>query len=141
DGLPDIDDVGRFMTTNGSIAPSPFAYPGSAEAKWDKFDRAQVGDNLLLYEYIDTSLTFAAQMMKDLKPLVNSNPEAKHETLMDMAGGLFVVMGPRETRSKAYGGKKVDYDGIRLKDSPALDLVYALGAILGDKTSDQTLAM
>ncbi len=140
DGLPDVDAVGRFKTSNGSVAPSPFSYPNSPEAKRDKYDRVTVGDGLL-YEYIDTSRTFAAQMMKDMKPLVNSDPEAKHETLMDMMGGLPVVMGPRETRSKKYENKSIEYDGIRTKDSPMLDLVYAMGAILGDKSADATLAM
>ena len=141
DGLPDVDAVGRFKTTNGSLAPSPFPYPGGAEVARDEFDRVKVGDGLL-YEYIDTSRTFAAQMMKDMKPLVNSDPEAKHETLMDMMGGLPVVMGPRELRTKTYGdGKKVEFDGIRTKDSPMLDLVHAMGAILGDKSTDATLAL
>ncbi len=140
DGLPDVDAVGRFKTTNGSIAPSPFSFPGAPEVARDEHDRVKVGDGLL-YEYIDTSRTFAAQMMKDMKPLVNSDPEAKHETLMDMMGGLPVVMGPREIRSKQYGDKKVEFQGIRTKDSPMLDLVYAMGAILGDKSADATLAL
>src|SRR5262249_21291315 len=89
----------------------------------------------------DTSRTFAAQAMKDMKPLVNSDPEAHHETLMDMMGGLPILLGPRETRSKAYANKTVEYDGVRASESPILDLVYALGAILGDRTADQTLAM
>ncbi len=140
DGLPDVDDVGRFKTTNGAIVPAPFSFPGAPEVARDKFDRVTVGDGLL-YEYIDTSRTFAAQMMKDMKPLVTSDPEAKHETLMDMMGALPVVMGPRELRSKQYGDKKIEFDGIRTKDSPMLDLVYALGAVLGDKNADATLAM
>jgi hypothetical protein len=140
DGMPDVDEVGRFKTTNGSIVPSPFSYPGAPATARDEFDRVKVGDGLL-YEYIDTSRTFAAQMMKDMKPLVNSDPEAKHETVMDMMGWLPIAMGPRETRSKQYGDHKVDFDGIRLADSPMLDLVYAMGAILGDKSSDATLAM
>lgn len=140
DGLADVDEVGRFKTTNGSIVPSPFSYPGAPKATRDSFDRVTAGSGLL-YDYIDTSRTFAAQTTKDLKPLVSSDPEAKHETLMDLMGGLPVVMGPRETKSRRYGNTKVEYDGVRTKDSPALDLVYALGTILGDKSADSTLAM
>jgi hypothetical protein len=140
DGLPDLDGVGRFKTANGSVAPSPFSFPGAPDASRDEFDRATAGTNLL-YEYIDTSRTFAAQMMKDMKVLVNSDPEQKHETMMDMVGGLQILMGPRETRSKSYANKTVQYDGVRPSESPMLDLVYAIGAILGDKTADQTLAM
>lgn len=140
DGLPDVDEVGRFKTANGSIPPSPFPYPGAPAAARDEHGRATAG-SALLYEYIDTSRTFAAQLLRDLRPLVNSDPEAKHETLMDMIGGLPIVLGPRETRTKDYGEEEVEYDGIRTKDSPLLDLVYAVGAILGDKTTDATLAM
>ncbi|MDF2696643.1 MAG: hypothetical protein K0S65_5026, partial [Labilithrix sp.] len=140
DGLPDVDEVGRFKTSNNSVVPSPFSYPNAAPTARDEFDRVTVGDGLL-YDYIDTSRTFAAQMMKDMKPLVNSDPEAKHETLMDTMGWLPVAMGPRETRSKQYGDRKVDFDGIRLEESPMLDVVYAMGAILGDKSADATLAM
>jgi hypothetical protein len=141
DGLPDVDDVGRFKTTNGSLAPSPFPFPGGADGTRDQFGRALAG-NQLLYQYIDTSHTFGAQVLNDLKPLVNPDPEAKHETLMDMMGGLRVAMGPRVKASKPYaGGKTVEYDGISVKDSPILDLVYAMSVILSDKTADQTLAL
>ncbi len=141
DGLPDVDEVGRFKTTNGSIVPSPFTYPGAPEATRDADGRVTAGGGLL-YDYIDTTRVFAAQMMKDMRPLVNPDPSAKHETIMDMMGGLPVMMGPRETRTKTYDTKKsVQYDGIKTAESPMLDLVYAMGAILGDRTSDQTLAM
>lgn len=141
DGLPDVDAVGRFRTTNDSLAPSPFPYPGSPAGTRDEFGRAKAGERLL-YDYIDTSHTFAAQMMADMKPLVNPDPKANHETLMDMMGGMPIMMGPRELRTKAYdNGTKVEFDGIRTKDSPMLDLVHAMGVILGDRTTDQTLAM
>lgn len=141
DGLPDLDEVGNFKTANGSLAPSPFSYPGSGSFTRDAQDRATTGGGLV-YDYIDTSRTFAAQMMKDMKPLVNSDPEAKHETVMDLMGGLPIMMGPRETRTKTYeDGVKVQYDGIKVKESPMLDLMWALGTILGDQTADLTLGM
>lgn len=141
DGLPDLDEVGNFKTANGSLAPSPFSYPGSGTFTRDAQDRATAGGGLI-YDYLDTSRTFAAQMMKDMKPLVNSDPEAKHETLMDLMGGMPIMMGPRETRTKTYeNGTKVQFDGIKVKESPMLDLMWALGTILGDQTADLTLAM
>jgi hypothetical protein len=140
DGLPDVDESGRFKTSDGSLAPSPFPYPGSPTATRDPAGRALAGSRLL-YDYIDTNHTFAAQMMSDMKVLVNPDPEAKHETLMDMLGGLHVAVGPRVQKSKSYtGGKSVAYTGIA-PDSPMLDLVYAIGVILGDRTSDTTLAL
>lgn len=140
DGLPDVDESGRFKTSDGSLAPSPFPFPGSPTATRDPAGRALAGTRLL-YEYIDTNQTFAAQMMSDMKALVNPDPEAKHETLMDMLGGLHVAVGPRVQKSKSYAeGRKVDYTGIA-PDSPLLDLVYAMGVILSDRGTDTTLAL
>jgi hypothetical protein len=141
DGLPDLDLLGRFKTADGSIVPSPFSYANGPNIQRDQFDRAIAGGDLL-YQYIDTSRTFAARMMVDVKPLANPDPAAKHGTIMDMMAALPIMMGPRETRVKEYpNGSKVEYDGIRLKDSPMLDLVYAMGAILGDRSADNVLAM
>lgn len=135
DGLPDVDDLGRFKTSNNSLAPSPFPYPGApADGARDKFGRALAGSQLL-YDYIDTSHTFAAQAMTDMKPL------AEKGALVDMMGGLYVAMGPRGPASKKYGDKTVEYEGLKTKESPMLDLVYAMGAILGDRNTDTTLAM
>ena len=141
DGLPDVDAVGRYVTTDGSVVPAPFNFPHSATTQRDPFDRAMVGDGLL-FNYFDTSRTYAARTMVDLKPLVDSNVADKHETLMDAAGAVPIILGPRATTTKSYAdGSKVQYNGIRTADSPALDAIYALGAILGDKTGDQALAL
>jgi hypothetical protein len=141
DGLPDLDLLGRFKTADGSIVPSPFSYANGPNIQRDQFDRAIAGGDLF-YQYLDTSRTFAARMMVDVKPLVNPDPAAKHETIMDMMAALPVMMGPRETRVKEYSnGSKVEYDGIRLKDSPVLDFVYAMGAILADRSTDNVLAL
>jgi hypothetical protein len=144
DGLPDVDLTGQFLTTNKSVAPSPFPFPGSTAgsegAARDAFQRAQAGDGLL-YDYLDTSRTFAAQVLKDVKALTNPDPAAKHETLMDLVGGLPIAMGPRETRTKDYGTTKLAYDGIDTDQSPVLDLVYAMSTILGDRSADTTLAL
>ncbi len=141
DGLPDVDESGRFKTTDNSLAPSPFPFPGAAsETTRDAAGRAMAGAGLL-YEYLDTSHTFAAQMMKDLKPLVNPKVEAKHETLMDTIGGMDIAVGPRVAKTKSYaGGKTIEYQGIS-QDSPMLDLVYAMGVILSDRNTDSTLAL
>jgi hypothetical protein len=138
DRLPDVDDLGRFMTANNSLAPAPFAVPGVEDGTRDPFGRALAGSKLL-YEYIDTSHTFAAQMMADMRPLVNPNPDEKHETLMDFMGGLPIAMGPRSPMSKQYPSGTVEYEGA--KDSPMVDLIYAMGTILGDRGSDTTLQM
>lgn len=142
DGLPDVDDRGRFVTQNNSLAPSPFPFSGTNTdtTPRDTFGRPKFGDGLL-YDYLDTNKVFAAHMLGDLRPLVDPDPTHQHETLMDLTGGLYVAVGPRETQSKAYAdGSKVDYTAISA-NSPMLDLVYAMGVFLGDRHTDGTLAM
>ncbi|AKU99370.1 hypothetical protein AKJ09_06034 [Labilithrix luteola] len=141
DGLPDVDAVGRFVTNDSSIAPSPFPVSGitADNATRDELGRALV-NNKLLYDYVDTSHTYAAQMLVDMKPLVNPDPEARHETLMDLVGGMYVSVGPREQKQKSYETGSITYDAIPT-DSPMIDLVYALGTLMGDQNMDATLGL
>lgn len=140
DGLPDVDDNGRFKTSDGSLAPSPFFYPGAADGPRDPSQRALVGGNKLLYEYIDTSHTFAAQMLTDARVLADPAPEK--EALMGTLGGMNIMLGPRGSAEKRYEtGATVRYDGIQISQSPMLDLVYALGVILADRNTDAVLQM
>lgn len=148
DGLADVDPLGRFISSSGTAPPSPFYAMGApSAASYDPFGRSLAG-NALLYEYIDTSHTFTASMMQNLKPLVNPDPKAKHETLMYMLGGMYRALGARDgfaKTNKVYGDSKsgqvtVTYDAYRADTSPIVDLVYALGQILGDPSTDTTLA-
>ncbi|WP_394837138.1 hypothetical protein LVJ94_09545 [Pendulispora rubella] len=141
DGIPDVDARGRFITRDGALPPAPFpSVPGTKDsAARDAAGRALAGHEPF-YDYLDTNSTFAARLMQDLKPLVNPDPAANHETLMDLLGGLHVTVGPRERKSKTYPSGAVSYDGIG-RDSPMLDLVFALGTILGDRHADTTLGL
>ena len=142
DRLADVDDFGQFVTSNGSVAPSPFYYPGTElQTPRDPFGRAVVGDKLL-YSYVDTSRSFAGQMMADMKPLMNPDASQNHETIMDMLAGAYVAMGPREQRARReYPDGAVEYDRIKAQDSPLLDLAYAMLVILGDKNADEVLQL
>ncbi len=140
DGLPDIDAAGRFTTVTGALAPSPFSFPGSPSSARDENGRALAG-TALVYDYLETNRTFAARTLDDLKPLVNPDPAANHETLMDMLGGVQVALGPRVASSKVFAsGKRLEFSGVS-NDSPVLDLVHAASVILSDKTTDSTLAL
>lgn len=142
DGLPDVDDQGRFLTANNSLVPSPFPFSGKGNdgADRDEFGRVKIGSGLL-YDYLDTSKSFGAHLLTDLRPLVNPDPAAQHETLMDLTGGLYVAVGPREPRTKNFpDGSALDYSAVSAK-SPLLDLVYAAGVLLGDRSTDGTLAL
>jgi hypothetical protein len=98
--------------------PSPFPFSGTDDtATRDEFGRAMV-DGKLAYEYLDTSHTSAARLFEELRPMTD-------KTVMDLAAGTYTVVGPRD----------------KIHESPVLDLIHALGSILGDKNADSTLAM
>jgi hypothetical protein len=146
DGLPDVDDLGRFVTSNGSSAPSPFFAIGAPDAlARDAFGRALAAPGgAQLYGYIDTSHTYTASLVKNLGPLVDANPADNHETLMDFSAGARVLLGARDgspATAKVYDdGTTVQYDAFHTDSSPLVDFVYALGQVMADPTTDDTLA-
>ncbi len=177
DGLADVDALGQFVMTDGSIAPSPFFAVGSAFGTRDTYGRAirsgtvvttptgdggddgggatSVPDDALLYDYIDTSTVFAASLLRNLKPLAQPDETAKHNTLMYTLAGSQVLFGKRDgttASSKCYAPDPTNpssctdpkslltYDSFETDTSPLIDLVYAIGQMMGDPTMDDTLA-
>jgi hypothetical protein len=153
DGLPDVDDLGRFVTTAGP-APSPFrafTEVGVAADADQSVTRDAQGRVLLggppgkpAYEYIDASSTYLGALLRDLVPLLEPDPKLNHETVMDLLGGFTVVAGRRNAGKdslRSYDGNQVAYRGYREDQSPVLDLVHAVGQILADPTTDDTLAL
>ncbi|HEX7601380.1 MAG TPA: hypothetical protein VF316_07245 [Polyangiaceae bacterium] len=148
DGLADTDPLGRFVSSTGNAPASPFFAVGAPQAAtYDTFDRSVVGGGLL-YDYVDTSHTFTASMMGNLKPLVNPDITQKHESLMYMLGGAYALMGSRDgfpKTNRVYGDSStggavtVTYDAFHPETSPVVDLVYALGNLMGDPATDDTL--
>ncbi|MEO7109887.1 MAG: hypothetical protein ABI183_05575, partial [Polyangiaceae bacterium] len=169
DGLPDLDATGNFITSLSSGAPAPFLSLDAPDSTpRDTFGRAIVGGGLV-YGYLDTSHLFSAQMITDTKPLVDPVATDNHETLMNALGGAWVLYGNRTGAlgsSKTFSPDPnavndwnlahtdgtpappglatnpvvVQYNGFDTSTSSMLDLVYALGNIIGDKTTDDTLA-
>lgn len=145
DGLPDVDALGQFVSTTGSAPPSPFFAvdaPTPAQS-YDAFSRSLVGGQLL-YGYVDTTHTFTASMLTDLGPLVNPDITQNHESLMYMLGGAYAMLGSRDggnLSQKVYGDQTISYDAFHPETSPLVDLVYAIGQILGDSSTDDTLAL
>lgn len=142
DGLPDVDRLGRFIT-DGDAAPSPFLLEG------EKAKGREPDERTTPYEYVDVSKTFLASLVRDLVPLLDSDPSHQHETVMDAVAGLAVVAGAREkdaSSRRSYtvaDGKKTEltYRGFRAGASPLLDLVHAVGQFLADSHADDTLAL
>jgi hypothetical protein len=147
DGLADIDDNGQFVAPGGMPAPSPFFAVGAPDAAArDTFGRAlSAPGGALLYEYIDTSHTYAASLLHDLEPLLDPSPTDPHETLLYLLAGSYVLFGARDgsaATAKAYAnGETVAYDAFHTESSAIVDLLYAFGQILADPTGEPTLAL
>ncbi|RYE77002.1 MAG: hypothetical protein EOO74_07575, partial [Myxococcales bacterium] len=143
DGLPDIGDNGRFLTTNGSPPPTPFPVPGLSDtATRDNFGRATLSGQLA-YSYVDTSHTFTASLLADSMPLFQYEPSLNHETLMDAMAGLYVVAGARDegnqSRKTFADGTVVEYNQFKRDRSPLLDLVHAVTQLMAEPAIDDTL--
>lgn len=173
DGLPDLDTLGQFVTTNGKTAPTPFfTFSNLEPISRDSFGRALKPGSTTepLYGYIDTSRTFAASLVSDLRPLLEPDPMKGpfKETIMKLLGGVPVVLGARDTEptsSRTYppdpsrvdawlasrkdpppknlGSQPVElkYRKFDAATSPIVDLVYALGQIMARQEMDDTLAV
>ena len=144
DGLPDVGATGAFLTTDGSVAPSPFFAVDAPDAMArDTFSRALTGAaGQLVYGYVDTSHTYTASLVRNLEPLFDANPADTHETLMDFLAGAEVLFGPRKAgQTRTYAdAETVTYAAFDTTQSPLLDLVYALGQIMADPTAGDTFA-
>ncbi len=166
DGLADVNSLGQFITAGGPPPPTPFfSLDVPFTAPTDAFGRSlSAPGGALLYNYLDASHVYAASLMNDMTAFVDPNPMDAHETLMNAIAGAYVLMGARTTTSKTYapdpslaglwslthsGAPPADlskmpvvlpYKGFDGASSPVLDLVYALGNVLADKTNDDVLA-
>lgn len=111
DGLPDLDALGQFITV-GSGAPTPFFVVDGVDGKRDAFGRALKLDASTgtLYGYVDTSRTFAASLVKNLRPLVDPHLDGTGKstslsTVMKLLTGAPVALGKRDatpTSEKSY---------------------------------------
>jgi hypothetical protein len=151
DGLPAVDPVtGQFKTQSGALVPSPFFAPTVSSltdpAPRDAAGRALGLGGAGLYAYVDTSQSFESRLVAHLrgvttgKSLVDSVAADQHETLMNMLAGAYVLFGPRASAMRTHGGQTLTYSGFQPVHAALGDLVYALGQILADPSTDATLA-
>jgi hypothetical protein len=155
DRLPDVDDLGRFVTSGGTLAPSPFFAPDGVDGPRDGSGRALAAQGgALLYGYVDVGQTFMAALEDRLRPLLDPDPTHGHETLMNVLRGAYVLFGDRDvmpasTRQYAPDPRSpsptqpvtVSYARFHPETSPLLDLYYALGVVESDPATDDLLQL
>ena len=155
DGLPDVDDLGRFATANGAPVPSPFFAPDGTDGPRDAAGRALAEQGgAPLYGYLDVGQSFSASLEDHLRPLLDPDPMHAHETVMNALRGAYVLFGDRDTTlstTKQYAPDPhgpaptqpvtVTYASFHPETSPLLDLYYALGVMESDPAFDDLLQL
>lgn len=154
DGLPDVDVLGRFVTSNGQPVPSPFFSPDGVDGPRDADGRAVGQASPMLYDYMNVGQTFAASLLNDVVPLVDPDPTHGHETLVNAIGGAYVLFGQRDpapTTTRQYPPDPesanpsqpvtISYSAFHPETSPIEDLVYALGVMMSDPVMDDVLQL
>jgi hypothetical protein len=152
DGLPEVDSVGRFMTSGGQAAPTPFALNPTDMRSRDVFGRALGSTGQPIYGYVDTSQSYLSALLGHLQgavsgtSLLDSKAADNHESLMGTLAGAYVLFGPRASAplltTRTYAdGTKLAYSGYASVGSPLGDLIYAFGQLLADPTLDPTLSL
>ena len=170
DGLPDVDPLGQFITSNASPAVSPFFSPGQQDGPRDSYGRAQAtsGSSSLVYGYVDAYQTALAALARDSEPFFAANGPMTKETAMNALAALPVLAGTRDaqpTSTKVYppdpyaienwkvshtgtppaglGTTPVtlNYRAFHPETSPIADLVYALGQVAAAPEMDDMLQL
>ena len=154
DGLPDVDDLGQFITSTGVAVPSPFFTPDGVDGPRNAAGQAVGQATPTVYEYLDVSQTFLATVENDILPLTDPNPADGHEALMNILGGSYVLFGSRDpgpisvatyapdpTASNPTAPVTVPFDAFHPETSPLVDLVYATGVLMADPNTDDTLQL
>ncbi|MCA9592832.1 MAG: hypothetical protein KC776_05960 [Myxococcales bacterium] len=139
DGFADVDELGRFLSGPGTLAPvdTPFVVPGvPRQFPADAFGRALGSNGQPLYAYLNTSETFMASTMRDLDPLLDV--DGGNESIADLLSGAYMLYGPpiQVPATWAEGGVYPSFD---TQSSPIVNLLYATGWILAHKNSDVQL--
>jgi hypothetical protein len=154
DGLPDIDALGQFVTANGQPVPSPFFSPDGTDGTRDPSGRAVGQGTPTLYQYLNVGQTFMASLEDDLRPLTDPDPSHGHEAVMNVLGGSYALFGQRDngaTTTRTYAPDPtsatptkpvtISYSAFHPESSPLVDLVYALGVMMGDPATDDLLQL
>jgi hypothetical protein len=166
DGLADIDGTGAFLTADGSPVPSPFFSVDGVDGP--RQNGIALNGSAPMYSYVDAAGTILAKVTSDLVPLLNPVPGPKSEALLQgVAGGMPVLFGKKDAApasQKTYAPDPslpktwtlqhpktpappnlgtnpvvLSYAGFHPETSPLADLVYAVGQVLADPTTDDTL--
>ncbi len=166
DGLPDLDLLGQFVTTEPVL--SPFFSPAAQNGARDPFGRALGAGGAPIYDSLETTRTFLAALTRDLRPLLDPDPARDSDAIMKALGAAPAIFGIRDTTPsasriyapdpsltktwalahpgpppKGLGTEPVSlpYRAFHPESSPVVDLVHALGQLLAEPATDDMLEL
>ncbi len=140
DGLADVDPLGRFLSTSGGLleVPSPFATITEPDTVLrGPAGRALRADSSALYRYIDVNQSLLAGLSRDAAPWLDPD----QPTLLNMAYGLPVLMGPPTMQTEDLGPVNARYMGYDTARGPMFDLLYATGELLHRPETNDALTL
>lgn len=139
DGLADVDVLGRYIGTTGELleVPAPFAFFGEEDALRDPAGRAVRADMTPLYSYRNINQSMLAGLTREMVNWLD--PE--QPTLMDMAVGVPLLLGPPTEQTESLGGITVAYPGFDTSQGPVFDLVHGVGILLERDETDDALTL
>lgn len=152
DGLPDVDDFGRFVDGSKKplTVPSPFAYLEVSGLKGATDPRDAAGRALYsaggpaIYKYGDASRTMLNAVLRDTKSLAAPGTGP----ILDFLHVARAQFGDRVDATASWddpdhAGKKitVPYKKYDIGNAPLADLVYALGRFLALPKVDDYLEL
>ncbi len=164
DLLPDLDALGEYVTADGTRVPSPLFSADGADGP--RSSGLALNGASPMYGFVDTRGTILAKVTSDLVPLL----DPKNEALLEgFARGMPLLFGAHDTgpsSSKTYppdptlpqawtlqhpttpapanlGTSPVvlPYAGYHAESAAIADLTYAVGQVLADPTTDDTLSL
>ena len=149
DGLPDIDEVGRFVDAAGRPVQVdyPFDVAGHPRVREaDALGRALLSNGQPAYQYVDTSQTLVGAFLKDLGEMANPDLSSGKETLMYAIASLPVLAGDRKDNmhhaiGRATNTRSITFRGFDAETSPLVHLAHALGQVLAHPQSDDFLQL
>ena len=167
DGLADLDALGDFVTLDGSPVPSPFFSVDGVDGA--RQSGLALNGTAPMYGYFDTSSTILAKVAGDLGAALQpyARPAGRGAPPRDRAARSRSSSGaedPSPMSQKVYPPDPsspeawalqhpttppppnlatapvvLSYAGYHAETSPLADLTYAIGQVLADPTTDDTL--
>jgi hypothetical protein len=136
DGQPDVDSLGRFVST--APVPEPFVIDQSifdVAAGRDVYGRALDSSGNKVYEYIDLDTTLLAALTRDMVTLI----DPVKDTALKLLIGLEPLLGERRQTVKTTAIDAYPFNGFTTEKAPLLDILYGGLQLLRDPKIDDLL--